>query len=86
MRYGHKFEIMDILQELNENSGTTVLIILHDLPIAKAYSRQVLLLKSGNVLQFGDGNAVLTEQNIRNCFDLSAVYDISEAGFITKKR
>ena len=82
----HKFEIMDILQELNENSGTTVLIILHDLPIAKAYSRQVLLLKSGNVLQFGDGNAVLTEQNIRNCFDLSAVYDISEAGFITKKR
>ena len=82
----HKFEIMDILQELNEHSGTTVLIILHDLPIAKAYSKQVLLLRSGSALQFGDKNAVLTEQNIRNCFDLSDVYDISEAGFITKKR
>lgn len=82
----HKFEIMDILQQLNEAQKVTVLIILHDLPIAKAYSKQVLLLKGGNALRFGDGSAVLTEENIRNCFDLSDVYDISEAGFITKKR
>jgi len=82
----HKFEIMDILQELNEEQNVTILIILHDLPIAKAYSKQVLLLKAGNLLQFGDENAVLTEKNIRNCFDLSDVYDISEEGFISKKR
>ena len=81
----HKFEIMDILQELNAEQQVTVLIILHDLPIAKAYSKQVLLLKEGKMLQFGDENAVLTEENIRNCFDLSDAYNISEAGFITKK-
>jgi iron complex transport system ATP-binding protein len=82
----HKFEIMDILQQLNEEQKVTVLIILHDMPIAKAYSKQVLLLKEGNLLQFGDENAVLTEENIRNCFDLSEQYVISEEGFITKKR
>lgn len=82
----HKFEIMDILQQLNEEQQVTVLIILHDLPIAKAYSKEVLLLKSGNALQFGDRNAVLTEENIRSCFNLSERYDISEEGFITKKR
>ena len=82
----HKFEIMDILQELNEEQKVTVLIILHDLPIAKTYSKQVLLLKAGNLLQFGDENAVLTEENIRNCFDLSEHYIISEEGFISKKR
>ena len=82
----HKFEIMDILQELNAEQQVTVLIILHDLPIAKAYSKQVLLLKAGNLLQFGDGNAVLTEENIRNCFDLSEQYVISKEGFISKKR
>ena len=82
----HKFEIMDILQQLNEEQKVTVLIILHDLPIAKSYSKQVLLLKEGNLLQFGDKNAVLTEENIRNCFDLSDAYYISESGFITKKR
>ena len=82
----HKFEIMDILQELNESQNVTVLIILHDLPIAKAYSKQVLLLKEGKMLHFGDKNAVLTEENIRKCFDLSEQYDISEEGFITKKR
>ena len=81
----HKFEIMDILQQLNEEQKVTVLIILHDLPIAKAYSKQVLLLKEGKMLQFGDENAVLTEENIRNCFDLSERYVISEEGFITKK-
>lgn len=81
----HKFEIMDILQELNETQQVTVLIILHDLSIAKSYSKQVLLLKNGNLLQYGDGNAVLTEQNIRNCFDLTDRYAVSEEGFITKK-
>ncbi len=81
----HKFEIMDILQQLNEEQGGSILIILHDLPIAKSYSKQILLLKEGNVLQYGDRNAVLTEGNIRNCFDLSDVYLISEEGFITKK-
>ena len=81
----HKFEIMDILQELNEEQGVSILIILHDLPIAKAYSKQILLLKEGNVLQYGDRNAVLTEGNIRGCFDLSDVYLISEEGFITKR-
>ena len=81
----HKFGIMDILQELNEEQGVSILIILHDLPIAKAYSKQILLLKEGNVLQYGDRNAVLTEGNIRGCFDLSDVYLISEEGFITKR-
>lgn len=81
----HKFEIMDILQQLNEEQGVSILIILHDLPIAKSYSKQILLLKEGNVLQYSDRNAVLTEGNIRNCFDLSDVYLISEEGFITKK-
>ena len=81
----HKFEIMDILQELNEEQGVSILIILHDLPIAKAYSKQILLLKEGNVLQYGDRNAVLTEENIRNCFDLTERYAVSEEGFITKR-
>ena len=81
----HKFGIMDILQELNEEQGVSILIILHDLPIAKAYSKQILLLKEGNVLQYGDQNAVLTEENIRNCFDLTEQYAVSEEGFITKK-
>ena len=81
----HKFEIMDILQELNEERNVTVLIILHDLPIAKAYSKQVLLLKEGKMLHFGDKNAVLTEENIRCCFNLTERYAVSEEGFITKR-
>ena len=82
----HKFEIMDILQQLNEEQGVSILIILHDLPIAKAYSKQVLLLKEGKMLHFGDTDAVLTEENIRNCFGLSEQYVISQEGFISKKR
>jgi len=81
----HKFEIMDILQELNEGQNVTVLIILHDLPIAKAYSKEILLLKEGKMLHFGDKSAVLTEENIRSCFDLTERYAVSEEGFITKK-
>ena len=81
----HKFEIMDILQELNEERNVTVLIILHDLPIATAYSKEILLLKEGKMLHFGNKNAVLTEENIRSCFDLTERYAVSEEGFITKR-
>ena len=81
----HKFEIMDILQQLNEEQKVSILIILHDPPIAKAYSKQVLLLKEGKMLHFGDKNAVLTEENIRSCFDLTERYAVSEEGFITKR-
>lgn len=81
----HKFEIMDILQHLNEERRTSILIILHDLPIAKAYSKQVLLLKEGKLLQFGCTDAVLTEKNIRECFDLTDRYAVSGEGFISKK-
>ena len=82
----HKFEIMDILRDLNKGQGVTVLIILHDLPIAKAYSKQVMLLKEGKMLQYGDKTAVLTEENIRSCFDLTERYAVSEEGFITRVR
>jgi len=81
----HKFEIMDILRQLNEERGTTIIIILHDLPIAKAYSKQALLLKEGEMLHFGEKNEVLTEELIRKCFDLSDQHTVSGEGFITKK-
>lgn len=81
----HKFEIMDILEELNRGRGVTILIVLHDLPIAVQYSKQILLLKNGKMEQFGDKNAVLTEENIRKCFGLDKRYKISKEGFVVKE-
>ena len=81
----HKFEIMDILEELNRGRGVTILIVLHDLPIAVQYSKQILLLKDGRMEQFGDKNAVLTEENIRKCFGLDKRYKISKEGFVVKE-
>lgn len=82
----HKFEIMDILSELNSRDGVTVIIILHDMSIAKGYSTEALLLKGGKVLCCGKESDVLSCGNIRDCFDLSDSFSISDNGFIFKRK
>ena len=81
----HKFEIMEILQRLNREHNILVMIIVHDFPIALQYATHALLMKSGSVLQHDAVKAVLSPDNIRECFDLSERYVISGEGFVTKK-
>ncbi len=79
----HKFEIMDILRQQNQTKCITILIILHDLTIAHLYSKQIMFIKDGKILDFGDKNAVLNEKNIRESFDLGERYIIKNDGCIT---
>ena len=82
----HKFEIMDILADLNETEKVTIVIVIHDFTMAIEYARQALLMRSGRVLAHDEVKAVLSPDNIRKCFDLSEQYAISGEGFVTKKR
>ena len=81
----HKFEIMDILAELNATGQVTVVIVIHDFTMAMEYARQALLMKSGRVLAHDDVRAVLTPASLRDCFDLDDSLIVSERGVVTRK-
>lgn len=81
----HRYEIMDILADLNRQ-GVMVVIIMHDFPIAIEYATHALLVKDGVVLQHDVRDAVLTPENIRNCFNLGDGFEILANGHISKRK
>lgn len=78
----HKYEVMDILQHLNRQSHTTILIILHDFSFVKQYTSKSILIQNGKLQMFSSTDEVLTSNNIRSAFDLSSDYQIDGMGNI----
>lgn len=81
----HKYEIMDILRQLNDERHVTVVMVVHDFPIALEYAKQALLIDSGATALHGSAEAVLTPENLRKCFRLGPEYEIHDNGFVSKR-
>lgn len=52
-----KFEVMELIREIKA-MGKTVVMVLHDLPLAFSYSDRVAVLKNGELLCSGPGEEV----------------------------
>lgn len=65
----HQLDILDRLQEV-ARQGRGVAIVLHDLLHAGRVADDVLLLKEGRVLAFGEARAVMTPDNLRAAFEI----------------
>ncbi len=64
----HQVEVMDLLVDLNERDGTTVLAVLHDLHLAARYFPRLLLVAGGRLHADGPPRDVLSADNIRDVF------------------
>jgi cobalamin transport system ATP-binding protein len=58
---GHQQEVLDLVDELREQHGLTVLATMHDLSIAGEYADRMVMLAEGRVVASGSPRAVLTE-------------------------
>lgn len=82
----HQFEIMDILSKLNNNQTITILIVVHNLSIINPYTKQILMLKEGEIFRYGEMKNVFNPENIKDLFDLSKKLSVDFSGNITKKQ
>ena len=82
----HKFEIMDILEKLNLSQKATILIIMHDFPFAKQYTRKTILLKDGVKTHDGKTSDILIPDIIGTAFELHDDYEIDVYGNVKKIR
>ncbi len=64
----HQVHIMDLLEELRETRGFTVIMISHDLNLAAMYADTLLLLHQGQVAAAGDPAAVLTYERLEQTY------------------
>jgi iron complex transport system ATP-binding protein len=64
----HQVRAMELLKDLNERDGTTVLAVLHDLGLAAHFFPRVLVLDAGRLVADGAPAEVLTDGLIRRVF------------------
>ena len=64
----HQVGTMELLVDLNERDGTTVVAVLHDLGLAALFFPRLVLLDAGRIVADGSPAEVLTPDRIRETF------------------
>ena len=65
---GYQLDVEALLQRLHEERGVAIVISTHDLALASALCRRVLLIREGVVLAEGTTDATLTPENLRRLY------------------
>jgi len=64
----HQVHILNVLQQLNQELGLSVLMVIHDLNLASEYCDQLILVNEGKIHTQGKPEDVLTFQNIEDVY------------------
>ncbi len=67
----HQVDVLDLLDVLNREHGTTVVMVLHDLNLAARYAQHLVVMCRGRVLVEGAPADVLTEEVVQEAFGLA---------------
>ncbi|MBW4517008.1 MAG: ABC transporter ATP-binding protein [Timaviella obliquedivisa GSE-PSE-MK23-08B] len=68
----HQIEILDLLYDLNQDEGRTIVMVLHDLNQACRYADQLIAVKEGTIYAQGNPADVMTETMVREVFGLES--------------
>jgi len=69
---GSQCDFLGLVRKLNRDSQLTVLMVLHDLNVASAFSSQLVMLKDGRVLCTGTPAETLTTDNLQSVFGVES--------------
>jgi iron complex transport system ATP-binding protein len=77
----HQIEVLDLLADLNEQEGRTIVLVLHDLNQACRYAHHLVALRGGRILAEGPPAEVVDTDLVREAFGLEVrVVDDPETG------
>lgn len=68
----HQHEVLELVRELNEEMGMTVIMVLHDLNQAARYSDQIIVIQNGERVMCGSPSCVMTTGMIRDVYRMQA--------------
>lgn len=68
----HQVEVLDLLTDLNQTRGTTVVMVLHDLNLAARYADFLVAMEGGRLHVSGRPEEVLTEENVLHVFGIES--------------
>lgn len=68
----HQVELLDLICDLNERRGTTMIMVLHELNLAARVADYLVAMKEGSIVSTGTADEVLTAENLHTIFGLRA--------------
>ncbi|MFF8831204.1 ABC transporter ATP-binding protein [Streptomyces sp. NPDC015131] len=69
----HQIEVMDLLADLNEQFGKTIVLVSHDLNQAALYASTIVAMRDGKIVRQGPPHEVLDERTVAEVFGLDCV-------------
>jgi iron complex transport system ATP-binding protein len=69
---GHQLDVQLLLTRLNRDQGATMVLSTHDLNLAAAMCRELILLRAGRVIAQGRTDDVLTPETVRALYGVDA--------------
>jgi iron complex transport system ATP-binding protein len=71
----HQATMLRLIRSRCDTSDSAAVVVTHDVNLAAEFSDQVMLLKEGRTIFFGAPHEVLTEQLLKEVFDLRVLVD-----------
>jgi iron complex transport system ATP-binding protein len=67
----HQVEVLELLGDLNQLEGRTIVMVLHDLNQACRYAHNLVALRDGAVMGYGNPTDVMTQEMVQEVFGLA---------------
>lgn len=84
----YQVQILELLKNLNEKKGTTIVMVLHDINLASRYADCLFAMKNGELIAAGSPEDILNEELMLRVFNLECILmkdPVSGSPFIVPK-
>jgi len=68
----YQLEILELVKELNNTLGITVVMVLHDLNQASRYSDKIMVINKGKLCEFDSPDKIINKDMLKNIFKIDA--------------
>ncbi len=69
----HRLEVFFLLKRLENEQNLSIICVIHDINLASYFSDKLLLVKGGRVFAQGEPREVITQDNLREVFNIYAI-------------
>ena len=69
----YQYEILELVKQLCDKHGLTIVMVLHDINQAIQYSHHIIAMKQGKVIEKGDPKEIVTDQLIKEVYGVNIV-------------